>query len=109
VAVAPEKSTDEVRSQNVVEESFVLGHITRHGEDVDDPGGEAGGHAKGSEVCEFGGFEDDGVARCECWCDFPAEHQKREVPGHDLALTRCQRVRAGCMRVFFRPSRCIDR
>ena len=59
-------------------------------QDVDDPGGEAGlvnelGDVEGRQGGLFAGFENGHAASSETRAEFPCEHEKREVPGDDLA------------------------
>src|SRR6185436_20556932 len=42
----------------------------------------------------FGGFENNCVARCECWREFPRRHQQWKVPGNDLT-TNANRLAQG--------------
>src|SRR5215469_4251867 len=69
-------------------QSLSRGSITGH--DVDDPGGNTSflaksGESKCGERRELGRLQHHGISSRERRGNLPCEHQKREVPGNDLA------------------------
>ena len=65
-------------------------YLAETGKDVDDTGWETGffnelGGVESAEGSLFGGFENDDVAAGDGRANLPCPHEKREVPGDDLA------------------------